>query len=170
MPFCKETQLFWTHFSRWPWVTDPDPGSCTLQSPSIDTLPEEKCNFPCCISFEEECSQYGLWAANTLSFEQWSFFLDYLCMPLQRYHGFPHKVSNKTWTDKWTNAQNQGLAVFSFARLWTAFAKQLFPSGHSMIDWMFLIDIPFRKIWLLKVKWLPMITTSTFIVKYFISS
>ncbi len=26
----KETQLFWTPFSRWPWVTDPDPGSCTF--------------------------------------------------------------------------------------------------------------------------------------------
>ncbi len=26
----KETQLFWTHFSRWPWATDPDPGSCTF--------------------------------------------------------------------------------------------------------------------------------------------
>ena len=26
----KETQLFWTHFARWPWVTDPDPGSCTF--------------------------------------------------------------------------------------------------------------------------------------------
>ncbi len=26
----KETQLFWTHFSQWPWVTDPDPGSCTF--------------------------------------------------------------------------------------------------------------------------------------------
>ncbi len=24
----KETQLFWTHFSWWPWVTDPDSGSC----------------------------------------------------------------------------------------------------------------------------------------------
>ena len=29
-PSSKETQLFWTHFSRWPWVTDPDPGSCTF--------------------------------------------------------------------------------------------------------------------------------------------
>ncbi len=26
----KETQLFWTHFSRWPWVTDAEPGSCTF--------------------------------------------------------------------------------------------------------------------------------------------
>ena len=26
----KETQLFWTPFSRWPWVTDPDFGSCTF--------------------------------------------------------------------------------------------------------------------------------------------
>ncbi len=26
----KEMHLFWTHFSRWPWVTDPDPGSCTF--------------------------------------------------------------------------------------------------------------------------------------------
>ena len=26
----KETQPFWTHFSRWPWVTDHDPGSCTF--------------------------------------------------------------------------------------------------------------------------------------------
>ncbi len=26
----KETQLFLTHFSRWPWVTDPNPGSCTF--------------------------------------------------------------------------------------------------------------------------------------------
>ncbi len=26
----NETQLFWTHFPRWPWVTDPEPGSCTF--------------------------------------------------------------------------------------------------------------------------------------------
>ncbi len=26
----KETQLLWTYFPRWPWVTDPDPGSCTF--------------------------------------------------------------------------------------------------------------------------------------------
>ena len=26
----KEMQLFWTHFSQWPWVTGPDPGSCTF--------------------------------------------------------------------------------------------------------------------------------------------
>ncbi len=116
----KEMQLFWTHFFRWHWVTDPDPGSCTfcqmkpasldytlrkkkcnfltflrgefllfyrysnvksiarepwtileqvfgtllpralpkwntLQSSSIYTLPKKKRNFPCCVSFEEEC-------------------------------------------------------------------------------------------------------------------
>ena len=27
----------------------------TLQSSSIYTLPKKKCNFPCCVSFEEEC-------------------------------------------------------------------------------------------------------------------
>ena len=52
----KETKLFWTHFSRWPWVTDPNPGSCTLQSSSIYTLFKRKRNFPCCVSFEGGCT------------------------------------------------------------------------------------------------------------------
>ncbi len=66
----KETQLFWTHFSRWPWVTDPDPGSCHRlyglgyqehwqnkihYKVHLSTLFPKNCNFPCCVSFEGEC-------------------------------------------------------------------------------------------------------------------
>ncbi len=32
----------------------------TLQSSSIYTLLKKKCNFPCCVSFEEECIVYSI--------------------------------------------------------------------------------------------------------------
>ncbi len=41
-----------------PWVTDPDPGSCT----SIYTLPKKKWNFPCCVSFETECTDFLIYS------------------------------------------------------------------------------------------------------------
>ncbi len=43
----KETQLFWTHFSRWPWVTDPDSGSCTFcQMVLRVTCKKPRCDIP----------------------------------------------------------------------------------------------------------------------------
>ena len=91
----KETQLFWTHFSRWPWVTDPDPRSCTfclmvralakwniLQSWSIYTLPKKKRNFPCCVSFEGECIRICFWAGILINrHPEWS--MQYILMFLQ---------------------------------------------------------------------------------------
>ena len=43
----KETQLFWTHFSLWPWVTDPEPGSCTFcQMVLRVTCEKPRCDIP----------------------------------------------------------------------------------------------------------------------------
>ncbi len=43
----KETQLFWTHFSCWPWVTGPDSGSCTFcQMVLRVTRKKPRCDIP----------------------------------------------------------------------------------------------------------------------------
>ncbi len=71
----KETQLFWTHFSRWPWVTDSDPGSCIfcqmvlrVNMPKQWFASQSDCN-QCklgifskwCISFGQECMILNRW-------------------------------------------------------------------------------------------------------------
>ncbi len=68
LSFSKETQLFSTHFSRWPWVTDPDPGSCTFCQMILRSYQFHKAEHPLSFIWLPSVFEYLTWQKCIISF------------------------------------------------------------------------------------------------------